>query len=95
MHIGEPVAMVVGETAAAAQDAAEFVTVEYEELTPVTDAREALRDGAPELWPQAPGNIAVDWLGPNPDPDANVRAVDAALASAKFVAKIAVFISGR
>ena len=91
MHIGEPVAMVVAETAAAAQDAAEFVTVEYEELTPVTDAREALRDGAPQLWPQAPGNIAVDWPGPNPDPGANVRAVDAAFAAAKFVAKIAVF----
>src|ERR1700727_3714 len=35
MHIGEAVAMVVGESFAAAQDAGEFVTVEYEELTPV------------------------------------------------------------
>ena len=69
MHIGEPVAMVVAESAAAAQDAGEFVAVEYEELTPVTDAREALRDGAPQVWPQAPGNLAVDWPGPNPDPD--------------------------
>ena len=41
MHIGEPVAMVVAESFAAAQDAGEFVAVEYEELTPVTDAREA------------------------------------------------------
>src|SRR6202051_2130428 len=49
MHIGEPVAMVVAESAAAAQDAAELVAVEYEELTPVTDAREALRDGAPQV----------------------------------------------
>ncbi|MGA8614428.1 MAG: hypothetical protein WB760_22685, partial [Xanthobacteraceae bacterium] len=32
MHIGEPIAMVVAETAAAAQDAAESVIVEYEEL---------------------------------------------------------------
>src|SRR5208283_2782837 len=39
MHIGEPVAMVVAETLAAAQDASEFVSVEYEELTPVVDAR--------------------------------------------------------
>src|SRR5579864_2528154 len=37
MHIGEPVAMVVAETFAAAQDAAELVNAEYEELTPVTD----------------------------------------------------------
>ena len=43
MHIGEPVAMVVAETLAAAQDAAELVGVEYDELTPVTDARAALQ----------------------------------------------------
>ena len=45
MHIGEAVAMVVADTALIAQDAAEFVHVEYEELTPVVDARDALRDG--------------------------------------------------
>ena len=88
VHIGEPVAMVVAETFAAAQDAAESVTVEYQELAPVTDARAALEDGAPQIWPQAPGNIAVDWLGPNPDPQANAHAVDAAFASAKYVARI-------
>ncbi len=55
MHVGEPVAMVVAESAVAAQDAAELVAVEYEPLTPVTDAREALRPGAPQLWPEAPG----------------------------------------
>ena len=90
MHIGEAVAMVVADSAAAAQDAAEFVTVEYEEMTPVVDAREAMRDGAPQLWPQAPGNIAVDWAGPAPDADANAKAVDEIFATAKFVAKIAV-----
>ncbi len=86
MHIGEPVAMVVAETAAAAQDAAELVAVEYEEMTPVTDAREALRDGAPQIWPQAPGNLAVDWPGPNPDADGNAKKVDEIFASAKHVA---------
>jgi carbon-monoxide dehydrogenase large subunit len=88
VHIGEPVAMVVAETAAAAQDAAELVAVEYEALTPVTDARDALKQGAPQIWPQAAGNVAVDWLGPAPDPQANTRAVDAAFASAKHVARI-------
>ncbi|MGH6671359.1 MAG: xanthine dehydrogenase family protein molybdopterin-binding subunit [Xanthobacteraceae bacterium] len=89
MHVGQPVAMVVAETAAAAQDAAELLIVSYEELTPISDARAALREGAPQLWPQAPGNIAVDWPGPNPNPDANVAAVDAAFAAAKYVAKVA------
>ena len=52
-------------------------------MTPVTDAREALRDGAPQIWPQAPGNLAVDWPGPNPDPDGNTKKVDEIFASAK------------
>jgi aerobic carbon-monoxide dehydrogenase large subunit len=88
LHIGEPVAMVVAESFAAAQDAAEFVTVDYEELTPVTDARAALAAGAPQLWPQASGNLAVDWPGPAADAEANARAVEALFASAKFVARI-------
>ena len=62
-HVGEAVAMVVAETLAAAQDGAEAVVVDYEERTPVVDLREAVRDGAPQVWPEAPGNIAVDWPG--------------------------------
>ena len=88
MHIGEPVAMVVAETALAAQDAAELVSVEYQELTPVTDARDAMADGAPQLWPQAPGNIALDWPGVAADPDANAAAVDRIIAAAKYVARV-------
>jgi carbon-monoxide dehydrogenase large subunit len=90
MHIGEPVAMVVAESAAAAQDAAELVAVEYEPLTPVIDARAALAPGAPQLWPQAPANLAIDWPGPAADPPANARQVDAIFDAAKFVARIAV-----
>jgi len=89
VHIGEPVAMVVAESAAAAQDAAEFVSVEYDELTPAIDARAALAEGAPQVWPQAPGNLAVDWPGPNPDPDANTKKVEEIFASAKFTARVA------
>jgi aerobic carbon-monoxide dehydrogenase large subunit len=90
MHIGEPVAMVVAATAAAAQDAAELVAVEYEPLTPVIDARAALSSGAPQIWPQAPGNLAIDWPGPAADAEANARQVDAIFTAAKFVARIAV-----
>jgi carbon-monoxide dehydrogenase large subunit len=91
MHIGEPVVMVVAETAAAAQDAAEFVSIDYEEMTPVVDARAALRAGAPQVWPQAPGNVAVDWPGPNPEPAANSKKVDEIFAAAKFVARVSHF----
>jgi carbon-monoxide dehydrogenase large subunit len=89
-HVGEPVALVVAETLPAAQDAAELVTVDYRERTPVVDLREAVREGAPQVWPEAPGNIAVDWPGPAADPDANAKEVERAFASAAHVAKVGV-----
>jgi carbon-monoxide dehydrogenase large subunit len=88
LHIGEAVAVVVAERALAAQDASEFVTVEYEPLTPVTDARAALKDGAPQIWPETPNNLAVDWPGPAADPPANAAEVERIFASAKYVARI-------
>src|ERR1700676_1899775 len=67
VHVGPPVAMVIAESAGAAQEAAELVAVDYEELDSVVDLRDAVKDGAPRLWPEAPNNIALDWLPP-PDP---------------------------
>jgi carbon-monoxide dehydrogenase large subunit len=90
MHVGEPVAMVVAATALAAQDAAEHVVIDYEPLAAVVDARAALEPGAPQVWPQAPGNLALDWPGPSADPDANRKQVDAIFAAANHVARIAV-----
>jgi aerobic carbon-monoxide dehydrogenase large subunit len=88
MHVGEAVAIVIAETALAAQDAAELVVVEYEEITPVIDVRDAVAPDAPQLWPEAPGNIAVDWPGPAADPDANARAVDEIIKAARHVAHL-------
>ena len=45
-YVGEPVALIVAETAAQAQDAAEAVVVEYEELPAVLAAQTALAAGA-------------------------------------------------
>jgi carbon-monoxide dehydrogenase large subunit len=90
MHVGEAVAMVIAETLMAAQDAAELVEVSYEELQPVIDLRAAARPDAPQLWPEAPGNLAIDWPGLAPDPDANAREVDRIFASAAHVARVEV-----
>jgi carbon-monoxide dehydrogenase large subunit len=87
-HVGEAVAAVIADTLTAAQDAAELVNVDYEERTPAVDLREAVREGAPQVWPEAPGNIAVDWLGLAKDPDANAQEVDRIIASAKHVARV-------
>jgi CO/xanthine dehydrogenase Mo-binding subunit len=48
-YYGEPIALVIGETAYAAADAAELVEVEYEELPLVMDAESALLSDAPRL----------------------------------------------
>ena len=44
-YVGEPVALIVAETAAQAQDAAEAVVVDYEELPPVLDCAGGARRG--------------------------------------------------
>ncbi|MCF8476673.1 MAG: xanthine dehydrogenase family protein molybdopterin-binding subunit [Pseudolabrys sp.] len=88
MHVGEPVAMVVAATAAQAQDAADLVAVSYEEMTPVTDAREAIKPGAPLLWQEAPGNLGFDWSAPA-DPDGKKQAaLDRAFKDAAHVVKV-------
>lgn len=57
-HVGEAVAMVIAESPAQARDAAELVEVDYAVLDAVVRADDALRDGAPQLWDEAPGNVA-------------------------------------
>ena len=89
-HVGEAVAVVIAETPAAAQDAAELVAVDYAERTPIVDLREAVRPGAPQVWPEAPGNVAVDWPGLAPDPEGNAEEVERVIASAKHVARVSV-----
>jgi carbon-monoxide dehydrogenase large subunit len=91
MHVGQTVALVVAETQAAAQDAAEKIAVDYEELDPVVAAAEALAPGATQLWPEAPGNLALDWVGLAKEPEANTYAVDEIIKSAAHVARLTQF----
>ncbi|MCA3271156.1 MAG: xanthine dehydrogenase family protein molybdopterin-binding subunit [Roseomonas sp.] len=58
--VGEPVAAIIAESAAAARDAAEAVMVDYEELPAVTGLRDAIAPGAPQLWPAAGNNIVAE-----------------------------------
>ena len=57
---GQPVAVVVGETAAAAQDGAEAVLIDYEPLPAVIDLAEAARPDAPIIWPEGLPQPEVD-----------------------------------
>ena len=58
--VGEAVVAVVAQTREQARDAAEAVTVDYDELPAVVDPVQATSPGAPVLCPEAPDNIAAE-----------------------------------
>ena len=60
-HVGEPVAIVVADTLAQARAAAAQVHVRYSRLPAVGTLQAAVRDGAPLVWDDAPGNLCFDW----------------------------------
>ncbi len=60
-HVGQPVALVVAESFSAARDAAEAIEVEYDQLPAVTEAKDAIAAGAPQLFDYIPANIVFDW----------------------------------
>ncbi|MEW6690351.1 MAG: xanthine dehydrogenase family protein molybdopterin-binding subunit [Pseudomonadota bacterium] len=86
-HVGEPVALVVAETGAQAQDAAEAVAVEYEELPAVVTAEQALAKDAPQIHPAAPGNLVLDFVG------GDEAAANAAFAKAAKVVRLRAYHS--
>jgi carbon-monoxide dehydrogenase large subunit len=58
--VGEAVAMVIAETAAAARDGAEAVLVDYEPLAVVVTAADATAPSAPRVWDAARSNVCVE-----------------------------------
>ena len=80
--VGEAVALVVAETLAEAQDAAEAVEVEIDELGSASDIESAMAENAERLYDHVPDNIALDWR------DGDVAAVDAAFARAAHVERV-------
>ncbi|HVV78203.1 MAG TPA: xanthine dehydrogenase family protein molybdopterin-binding subunit [Pseudolabrys sp.] len=82
--VGDPVACVIAETLTQAKDAAEAVSMDIDPLPAVTTASEGAAPGAPQLYDDVPGNIALDYhFG-----DAEKTA--AAFASAAHVTKLSI-----
>jgi aerobic carbon-monoxide dehydrogenase large subunit len=80
--LGEAVAFVVAATAGQAKDAAEAVVLDIEPLPVVTTPAAALAPNAPQLHPEAPGNVALDYHY------GDTAAVDAAVAGAAHVTRL-------
>ena len=83
-YVGDPVAVVVAETAAQARDAAEAVFLDVDPLPAVTAARAAAAPGAPLVHEDAPGNLVMDYH------HGDAAAVAAAFARAAHVTRLSI-----
>ena len=80
--VGDPVACVVAETLQQAKDAAEAIEVEIDPLPVVTKPTDATNKGAPLIYDDAPGNVALDFHY------GDAEKVAAAFAKAKHVTRL-------
>ena len=81
-YVGDALAFVVAESAAEAREAAEAVVLDIEPLPAVPTAAEAVREGAPLLYEDVPGNVFLDFHFGDAD------AVEAAFAKAAHVTRL-------
>jgi len=68
--VGEPIAAVVASSEEEAEDIADLVAFEFDETAPVIDACAALAAGAPQIHPEAPGNVILEGKVKTPEFDA-------------------------
>jgi carbon-monoxide dehydrogenase large subunit len=80
--VGDPIACVIAETVNQGRDAAEAIEVEIDPLPAVTEPSAAISSGAPQLYDDAPGNLALDFHY------GDAEKVAAAFASAAHVATV-------
>jgi len=81
-YVGEAVAVVLARTLQQARDAAEAVSVDYQELPHVVDIADAIAPGAPRLCDEAPDNICAEMR------HGNVAATAQAFALARHVVQL-------
>jgi carbon-monoxide dehydrogenase large subunit len=83
-HVGDAVAFVVAETIDQARDAMEAIEVEWTPLPAVIGVANAVKKGAPQVWPEHAGNVLFDV------PLGDRKATEAAFAKAHAVAEISI-----
>ncbi|WP_342740192.1 xanthine dehydrogenase family protein molybdopterin-binding subunit [Bradyrhizobium sp. B117] len=83
-HVGDSIAFVVAETIDQARDAIEAIDVKWSPLPAVTGVVNAVKKGAPQVWPDKSGNVLFDVsIG-------DKAATEAAFAKAHAVAEISI-----
>ncbi|MEA2895421.1 MAG: aerobic carbon-monoxide dehydrogenase large subunit [Bradyrhizobium sp.] len=83
-HVGDAVAFVVAETIDRARDAVEAIEVNWTPLPAVIGVANAVKNGAPQVWPEHAGNVLFDV------PIGDKKATEAAFAKAHAVAEISI-----
>jgi carbon-monoxide dehydrogenase large subunit len=83
-HVGDAVAFVVAGTIDQARDAIEAIEVKWTPLPAVAGVVNALKPGAPQVWPGHAGNVLFDV------PIGDKKATDEAFAKAHSVAEISI-----
>jgi carbon-monoxide dehydrogenase large subunit len=81
-YVGQPVALVVADSALAAQDAAEAIAPDYEDLPAAVGFERATAAGAAQMHPDIPGNLAFEYES------GDAAAVEAAFARAAFTSRM-------
>lgn len=81
-HVGDNIAMVVADTLAAAHEGAAAVLVDYAPCQAMSNLATATHAGAPDIWPEARGNIAFDWFA------GDQEATDKAFGTADHVVRL-------
>ncbi len=83
-HVGDAVAFVVADTVAQARDAIEAIEINWTPLPAVVGAANAVKEGAPQVWAEHPGNVLFDTsLG-------DKKAVEAAFSKAHAIAEVSI-----
>ncbi len=76
-HVGEPVACVIASDPYLALDGVERIEADFTPLDHVVDSSDAVGEGAVQLWPEAPGNVAALYeIGDRDLCDAAIAAAD-------------------
>jgi len=83
-HVGDAVAFAVAETIDQARDAIEAIEVNWTPLPAAIGVANAVKQGAPQVWPGHPGNVLFDV------PIGDKKATEAAFANAHAVAEISI-----
>ena len=60
-YVGEPILAIVAETPEIAEEAIDFVELEFEELKSTTSLRSSIKPNAPIVRDEIPNNICFDW----------------------------------